>query len=84
MKWQVILKRSARKELEALPDRIMQQVYNEIAKLEDSPLPQQSKKLRGDLGYRLRAGDYRVLYEFDKPTQTVNIYAIRHRREAYR
>jgi len=84
VKWQVILKRSARKELEALPDRIMQQIYDALAKLGDNPRPPQSKKLQGGLGYRLRVGDYRVLYELDKPAQVVNVCAVRHRREAYR
>lgn len=84
MKWQVNLKRSARNELEILPNRIMQQVYDALVKLGDNPLPPQSKKLQGSLGYRLRVGDYRVLYELDKLNQVIAIYAVRHRREAYR
>lgn len=62
----------------------MQQVYDALVKLGDNPLPPQSKKLQGSLGYRLRVGDYRVLYELDKLNQVIAIYAVRHRREAYR
>lgn len=62
----------------------MQQVYDALVKLGDNPLPPQSKKLPGSLGYRLRVGDYRVLYELDKLNQVIAIYAVRHRREAYR
>jgi len=84
VKWQVILKKSARKELEALPDHMMQKIYGELKELSDNPFPQQSKKLRGGAGYRLRVGDYRVLYDLDKDNFIINISAVRHRREAYR
>ncbi len=84
MKWQVTLKRSAQKELEALPDATMQKIYEQIKTLVDNPWPRQSKKLQAGRGYRLRVGDYRVLYEVDQPMLTITVYAIRHRREAYR
>lgn len=84
MKWQVILKAAAQKELESLSNRLMQRIYNQLVKLEENPLPRQSKKLQGGAGYRLRVGDYRVLYDLDKQENIVNVFAIRHRREAYR
>lgn len=84
MNWRVTLKRAAQKELEALPDSIMQKIYDQIKSLADDPWPRQSKKLQAGQGYRLRVGDYRVLYEVARPTQTVTVYAVRHRREAYR
>ncbi len=84
MKWQIILKKSARKELEALPDEIMQRIYDQLTVLQDNPFPRQSKKLRGEQGYRLRVGGYRVLYDLGDDHQIVNVYAVRHRREAYR
>lgn len=84
MKWEVILKRSAQKELEALPDPIMQKIYDQIKILVDDPWPRQSKKLQAGKGYRLRVGDYRVLYEVEQKTWAITIYAVRHRREAYK
>jgi len=84
VKWRIILKKSARKELEALPDEIMQRIYDQLALLEENPFPRQSKMLRGGQGYRLRVGDYRVLYDLDQDHYIANVYAVRHRREAYR
>ena len=43
-----------------------------------------SKKLKGDAGYSLRVGTYRVLYDIDDKAKVVTIYRIKHRREAYR
>ena len=84
MKWQVILKRSARKELERLPDEVIQRIYDQLVVLQENPFPRQSKKLKGGEGYRLRVGDYRVLYDLDEKHHMANVYAVRHRREAYR
>ncbi|NUO80410.1 type II toxin-antitoxin system RelE/ParE family toxin [candidate division KSB1 bacterium] len=67
------LKRTAQKELGTLPDPIMQRIYGQIKTLADEPWPRQSKKLQAGQGHRLRVGDYRVLYEVDRPTQVVTV-----------
>jgi mRNA interferase RelE/StbE len=55
-----------------------------IRALEENPRSHQSIELSGDEGYRLRVGDYRVLYDIDDPAKRVSVYRIKHRREAYR
>ncbi|MBM4467669.1 MAG: type II toxin-antitoxin system RelE/ParE family toxin [Chloroflexi bacterium] len=84
MKYTVRLKRSAEKELEDLPDHVHDRIVKRLLALEQDPRPRGVKKLKGRAEeYRLRAGDYRILYVVDDAAQVVEIIAIRHRREAY-
>ena len=56
-----------------------------IEALATEPLPTQAVKLKGSEGlYRIRVGDYRVIYEVDAEARSVLIHYVRHRREAYR
>jgi mRNA interferase RelE/StbE len=80
----VEIKRSAEKEMESLPREIQTGVTAKIVSLEMNPRPTGIRKLQGTEGYRLRVGDYRVLYTVDDRAQTVVIYSVAHRREAYR
>ena len=50
----------------------------------DDPFPRGFKKLKGSEGYRIRVGDYRVLYPVDRPARLVRIGVIGHRKEVYR
>ena len=53
--------------------------------MREDPRPSTSKKLTGTQNqWRLRVGDYRVLYEIDDTQKTVTVYRIRHRRDSYR
>ena len=83
--YEVVLARSARKELEALADAIQDRVLSRLVSLTRNPRPKGCRKLAGaDSEWRLRVGDYRVLFSIDDSTRVVEIVAIRHRREAYR
>ena len=84
MSHQVLLKRSAEKELDALPASIHKRVVARLLDLEESPRPVGVTKLQGQASYRLRVGDYRVLYTIDDTDRLVTIYAVGHRREVYR
>jgi mRNA interferase RelE/StbE len=55
-----------------------------LSALEDNPRPAGIKKLQGEESYRLRIGNYRVLFTIADRHQQITIYAIVHRREAYR
>ncbi|MBI5816026.1 MAG: type II toxin-antitoxin system RelE/ParE family toxin [Nitrospinae bacterium] len=72
------------KELDALPDRVCERIINAIAALARLPVPRGAVKLRGRDEYRIRVGDYRVLYIVDIPAKTIEIVAVAHRKEAYR
>lgn len=82
--YQIKLRRQAYKDLESLPAEYARLIAQHIDLLEDDPRPHDSKKLKGDAGFPLRVGTYRVLYDIDNPTKVVTIYRIKHRREAYR
>jgi mRNA interferase RelE/StbE len=77
--------RSARKELEALSRPLLARVLNRIEALAHDPRPTSCRKLvgQGNL-WRIRIGDYRVIYAIDDRSQTVDISVIRHRSDAYR
>ena len=82
--YKINIKRSAEKELESLPDKIHDKVVSRLLLLKNNPRPQGVKKLRGETGYRIRVGDYRVLYDIDDENNVLEIYSIAHRREVYR
>ena len=84
MAYEPLLQPRARKEYLALPTEIVKKITQSIAVLEKNPRSHQSIKLSGGEGYRLRVGDYRILYEIDDSNKKVVIYRIKHRREAYR
>lgn len=77
------LSRSAQKDLDQLPDQIVLRIRSKVKKLVNTPYGLDSKKLRGDGGYRIRIGDYRVVYTVDKKSKVISIIKIRHRREVY-
>jgi mRNA interferase RelE/StbE len=52
--------------------------------LENDPLPAGVIALQGRQGFRIRIGDYRVLYEIDEPAKIVTVISIGHRRDVYR
>ncbi len=82
--YRLLIKRSAAKELEGLPPKVRRRVAGKIATLATTPRPQGVEKLSGQEKYRIRQGDYRVLYSIDDGTQTVTVVKIGHRRDVYR
>jgi mRNA interferase RelE/StbE len=80
----VQLTRSARKELEALPDEVQDRIVAAIEPLAERPRPPGCKKLKGAQNtYRIRVGEYRVIYEVDDKIAVVLVIRIRHRKDAY-
>ena len=82
--YRVFVKRSAAKELEGLPPKVRRQVAAKIGGLAVTPRPPGVEKLSGQEKYRIRQGDYRVLYSIDDTAETVSVVKIGHRREVYR
>jgi mRNA interferase RelE/StbE len=76
---------AAVRDLRKLDRATADRIERAIESLSSSPRPRQSRKLAKEEGkYRLRVGDYRVIYEIFDSERIVDISAIRHRREAYR
>jgi len=82
--YRVELVRSAERELHALPATAHRRVAAALLRLESAPRPRGSRKLTHGPGWRLRVGDYRVLYTVDDGARVVTVYAIGHRRDVYR
>jgi mRNA interferase RelE/StbE len=77
--------RSARRELERLPTNICAVAMRHIEALCGNPRPPGVKKLYGPGEFwRLRVGDYRVIYSIDDTNRIVDVAAVRHRKDAYR
>ena len=84
MKYAVLLKASAERELHRVPSRMHERIVRHLARLAEQPRPVGSRKLHGTDAYRIRVGDCRVLYEVDDRRAKVTVYSIGHRREVYR
>ena len=79
------LKRSAARELEGLEPRLGRRILASIEGLGSQVRPRGSRKLVGsENSYRLRVGQYRVLYQIDDEERLITVVAIGHRREVYR
>ena len=74
----------AQKELARLPDQEFARVRDAVRALAEIPRPPGCLKLSGREGWRIRVGDYRVVYEIDDKTRTVTVQNIGHRRDVYR
>lgn len=82
--YELLIKRSAAKELEMLPTTYRRRIAAKIQHLSTEPRPAGAEKLSGEEKYRIRQGDYRVLYEIDDRTKTVTVVRIGHRSDIYR
>jgi len=83
-KYAVELKPSARKELERLPAKLIERIFPRLEALGSEPRPAGCKKLKGgQQEWRIRVGDYRVVYVIDDAKLRVSVTRIRHRSEVY-
>jgi mRNA interferase RelE/StbE len=78
--------RRVEKEIAELPQRVRDRVIKAIRKLAKDPRPRGARKLMGEMrgAWRIRVGDYRVIYDVNDDERLVIILALLHRREAYR
>ena len=83
MTYRVIILPAARRQIERLPGEIRTRVSAHISLLEVDPRPPGYKKLKGIDGYRIRVGDYRIIYTIDDEIVTITIIRVGHRREVY-
>jgi len=80
----VQIKPSARRELENLNDTLLGRIVTKIDALSADPRPTGCKKLHGFRNqWRLRVGDYRIVYSIDDSHKIVDVIRIRHRRDVY-
>ena len=83
--YEVLIERTAERELKSLPTNLFDRIVTRIKALAVTPRPSGCHKLAGSKNaWRIRIGDYRVVYEIDDARQRVRIFRVRHRREVYR
>lgn len=72
--------------IEVIPSakRFFIQLKDKILTLASDPRPHNCVKLTADEGYRIRSGDYRIIYRIDDKNRIVYIYRVKHRKEVYR
>ena len=78
------IKRSAAKELEAIPLKDRRRIVTRIEGLRTEPRPPGCEKLSGDDKYRIRQGNYRILYEIQDQALIVTVVRVGDRRDVYR
>jgi mRNA interferase RelE/StbE len=81
---EVFLLPEAQKDLDRLGPKDFRRVIKVIRLLSDNPRPFGSLKLTAEEGYRIRVGDYRILYRIDDAENRVLIYRVKHRQGAYK
>lgn len=83
--YRIEIKSSAAKELLKLPRKMIPRVVTVINELAENPRPQGVKKLAGfERTYRIRVGDYRILYDIFEKKLIIEIIRIRHRKDVYK
>ena len=83
--YEVYLERSAENDLKRLPTSIFHRIIFQLKTFTESPRPSGCRKITGSKNdWRVRIGDYRVLYEIDEKAKAVRVMRVRHRREVYR
>jgi len=83
-KYNLTIKKSAAKELQDIPKKDLLRIIKHIQSLAENPRPAGSQKLSSREQYRVRQGDYRIIYSIDDGQLVVDVVKIGHRREVYR
>ena len=84
-RYRVVLHQAALVEIRRLPKRIKEQVREAIETLAENPTPRAASRLRGRAhAYRIRFGDYRMLYEVHATEIVVYVVGVAHRKEVYK
>ncbi len=83
--YEIQWKHSAEKDLRGIDRQFISRILKAINSLTDNPFPSQHRKLQGsESSYRIRIGDYRVIYQVDIENKIIVIYHVRHRKDIYR
>jgi mRNA interferase RelE/StbE len=82
-KYEVVIKQSVFKALSKMNNDLAEQLENIMLSLEDDPRPNGHKKLKGRPAYRIRKGNYRIIYEINYIIITVTVTNVGHRKNVY-
>ena len=82
--YKIFFKKSVEKDFQGIPKSDLQRILSKIEQLQHNPRPEGSEKLSGQERYRIRQGNYRVVYSIQDNELTVWVVKVGHRREIYR
>jgi len=83
--YKVLFTQRAEKQINSLPSNVKKRVKEKLIGLKQNPLSGDVKKLKvKHTRYRLRVGDYRIIYDIEKKSVTVLVLTVRHRKDVYR
>jgi len=84
MIYAILVERYAQKQILKLDKKVIPLIKTAIAKLAENPRPNGYKKLKGEDAYRIRVGDYRIIYEIDNDKIIITVVSVGHRKEVYK
>jgi len=82
--YQIKLDKRVEKELDKIPEKMFDKIEKLILSLKDNPRPLGVKKLTNQEHWRIRVGEYRILYEIDDKDEVIAIFKIKHRKDVYK
>ncbi len=85
MSYQVLIPEPVQKQIELLPQKIQNRIIEKLLELKENPNPRGSKKMSGSQNeYRIRIGDYRLIYEINYSEFRIVTLLCKHRKDIYR
>ncbi len=81
--YELLVLPAAQKDLDKLEAGVFARILKKIRALSEAPRPPGCLKLTDEEGYRIRTGDYRILYRVDDASKRIYIYRIKHRKDVY-
>lgn len=85
MAFRIEWKKSTRKDIRKLPSSVADRIIKAVEDLSESPFPHGVEKLSGsEHAYRIRLGDYRIVYEVVAELKLIEVQRVRHRKDVYR
>ena len=81
--YEIFISKTVQKQLDKLPDDLVIRIINAVDKLKSNPRPAGTKKLKGRDGYRIRIGDYGIVYQILDSKLLINVISIGHRKDIY-
>ncbi|MFQ6057160.1 MAG: type II toxin-antitoxin system RelE/ParE family toxin [Methanosarcinales archaeon] len=82
-KYSILIKKRVEKELRRIPKSSLKRIYNAIESLKNEPRPRGVIKIKGNEGYRIQVGNYRILYTIDDKDKVVKIFRVKKRGSVY-
>jgi mRNA interferase RelE/StbE len=84
MKYSILIERYAQKQILKLDKKVIPVIKNAILSLVNNPRPSGCKKLKGEDAYRIRVGNYRIIYEINDDIILITVVSVGHRKDIYK